>query len=127
MARVLVVDDDEEIRETLQFIFMDQGHEVVVAQDGIEALETLRSATKPFVVVLDLVMPRLDGYDVLATVATDGQLRGLHQFVVITASGDPLEDALSALLAAPVIPKPFDMDVLTAAVAAAEQRLPDQR
>lgn len=60
--RVLVVDDDNEIRETMVEILNDEGYEAVGASDGIEALEQLRDpADRWCLVLLDLMMPNMDG------------------------------------------------------------------
>jgi DNA-binding response OmpR family regulator len=60
-GRVLVVEDDAGLRETLAEILADDGHEVRVAPDGAAALETL-DAWHPELIVLDLMMPRMDGF-----------------------------------------------------------------
>ncbi len=61
-GRVLVVEDDEGLRETLAEVLADEGHEVRVAQDGEEALGAIEGWT-PEIIVLDLMMPRMDGYE----------------------------------------------------------------
>ena len=61
-GRVLVVEDDEGLRETLAEVLTDEGHEVRVAQDGEEALDAIQEWT-PEIIVLDLMMPRMDGYE----------------------------------------------------------------
>ena len=60
-GRVLVVEDDDGLRETLAEILADDGHEVRVASDGEAALETIEEWS-PEIVVLDLMMPRMDGF-----------------------------------------------------------------
>ena len=63
---LLIVDDDHNIREMLSLVLEDAGHNVRVASDGIEAVEALE-ASAPEAMVLDLMMPRLDGHGVLRT------------------------------------------------------------
>lgn len=63
MAKILVVDDDPDIREALTMILESQGYQVVTAQDGIEALANLKAET-PDLMVLDLLMPKMDGFAV---------------------------------------------------------------
>lgn len=63
MAKILVVDDDPDIREALTMILESQGYHVVTAQDGIEALADLK-AEKPDLMILDLLMPKMDGFAV---------------------------------------------------------------
>src|SRR4051812_34875241 len=60
--RLLVVDDDEDIRETLQAVFESEGYLVTTASNGLEALDRLRTMpTAPCVIVLDLMMPVMSG------------------------------------------------------------------
>jgi len=62
-AKILVVDDDPEIREAISLILEANGYKVVTAQDGIEGLNKLKE-DKPDLMILDLLMPRLDGFGV---------------------------------------------------------------
>ncbi len=62
-AKILVVDDDPEIREAISLILEANGYEVVTAQDGIDGLNKLKE-DKPDLMILDLLMPRLDGFGV---------------------------------------------------------------
>lgn len=62
-AKILIVDDDPDIREALSVILESQGYQVALAQDGIEGLATLK-AEMPDLVILDLLMPKMDGFAV---------------------------------------------------------------
>jgi len=62
-AKILVVDDDPEIREAISLILEANGYKVVTAQDGIDGLNKLKE-DKPDLMILDLLMPRLDGFGV---------------------------------------------------------------
>ncbi|HEY92991.1 MAG TPA: response regulator [Dehalococcoidia bacterium] len=62
-AKILVVDDDPDILDAITMILQSQGYEVVTARDGIEALANLK-AEKPDLMVLDLLMPKMDGFAV---------------------------------------------------------------
>ena len=62
-AKILVVDDDPEIREAISLILEANGYTVVTAQDGIDGLNKLKE-DKPDLMILDLLMPRLDGFGV---------------------------------------------------------------
>ena len=62
-AKILVVDDDSDIREALTMVLESQGYQVVTAQDGIEGLACLK-AEKPDLMILDLLMPKMDGFAV---------------------------------------------------------------
>lgn len=119
MTHVLVVDDDEAIRETLRSLLEDAGYDVVEAADGAAALSVLRAAPTRMVVLLDLMMPRMDGAAVLGTVAGDRRLAARHAFVMVTATHQTMSLAFASLLtnlAVPVVRKPFDIDALLAAV-----------
>ena len=110
---VLVVDDDASIRETLHELLADAGYVVNEARDGLQALDHLRKAPEPVIVLLDLMMPRMDGAAVLGAVAGDsGRLRR-HAYIMMTAGHQTLSLAFAHLLSdleVQVIYKPFDID-----------------
>jgi two-component system chemotaxis response regulator CheY len=119
MATVLVVDDDTSIRETLRIVMEDAGHAVIEASDGAQALAELRAERDRLVVLLDLVMPAMDGQSVLEAVASDVALRKRHAYIVLTAGGDALVSTIKPYLGSvpvQVVHKPFDIDELTAAI-----------
>ena len=62
-AKILIVDDDPDIREALSMILVSRGYQVVTARDGIEGLATLK-AEMPNLLILDLLMPKMDGFAV---------------------------------------------------------------
>jgi CheY-like chemotaxis protein len=114
--RVLVADDDSAIRRMLTVTLRRQGYETIEASDGGEALAAMR-AGQADLVVLDLMMPNVTGWQVLAERAADPTLR-LIPVVVITAERGAqvstiLDDGITALL-----PKPFSLDALHALVKA---------
>lgn len=112
---VLVVDDDAAIRETLHQLLEDEGYYVEQAPDGIAALDTLRSTARRMVVLLDVMMPRLDGFGVLQAVTGDEGLTHQHRFVIMTASTAAITEGLTQLmrrLGAPALIKPFSIDQL---------------
>lgn len=126
MTRVVIVDDDEAIRETLRFAFEDVGYEVSEAADGLAALALLRALPDHAVVLLDLMMPRLDGEGVLNVVATDHALRTRFAYIVVTANTRTLTLAFVNLLrrlSIPILNKPFDLDLLLDMVNQAAERL----
>lgn len=63
-AKILIVDDDPDMRDALTIILESQDYEIVIAQDGLEALAALK-AEKPDLMLLDLLMPKMDGFAVL--------------------------------------------------------------
>lgn len=126
MAQVLVVDDDQDIRDALRFILEDAGHEVLEASDGEAALQTLRRNQSRLVVLLDLLMPHMNGIDVLRQVVADRWLNERHAYLLMTADNAILRqqaDPLLAQVSAQVIGKPFDIDRLLEMVDAAARPL----
>lgn len=108
---VLVVDDDPDIRETLRDVIEAEGFTVVCASDGQKALDVLREGLRPSLVVLDLMMPTMSGWELLAAVRAERALADLP-VAVISASG--------ARTAPPgatcALRKPIDLDTLIALV-----------
>jgi CheY-like chemotaxis protein len=107
VKQILVVDDELVIREILTALFTGEGYGVVTAGDGLAALEALQSAT-PDLVIADIIMPRLDGWGLLA------RLRAEHPGIPIvllsaTFRGNP-PDGIA------FVAKPFDIDHLLTVV-----------
>ncbi len=122
MARVLVIDDDEEHRTLVREILVKLGHEAEEATDGAQGLR-LFGKRRPDLVLTDINMPGLDGNDVISA------LRVLHANVpVIAISGggavakDELLAKAASLGAVEVIMKPFEFRQLAGAVARALSR-----
>ena len=123
--KVLVVDDDEAIRETLRLVLEDAGYTIAEAGDGIVALRLLRAARERMVVLLDLMMPGLDGAGLLGTVAGDHRLVERCAYVLVTANNQTLPLAFANLLRnldVQVVTKPFDVDHLLSVVDRAARR-----
>jgi two-component system, OmpR family, alkaline phosphatase synthesis response regulator PhoP len=126
---VLVVDDDESIRESLRFFLEDEGYVVVTAHDGLAAMGIIPTLAGPTVILLDLVMPRLDGYGVLRELADHPEQRDTHSIFLMTANRDRLTPAVVQLLGSlgiPVLPKPFDVEQLKEQIWSAFARLREQ-
>ena len=66
MARILVADDDPIVQQFVSSILMENGYEVFIAEDGEQAVEQARSL-KPDLIILDLIMPYRDGYEVMVS------------------------------------------------------------
>jgi CheY-like chemotaxis protein len=123
---VLVVDDDDTIRESLVWLLLDEGYTVYEAPDGQPALERLREHPDGMVVLLDVNMPQMDGIAVLQAVEADPPLAARHAFILMSAFHRTLPLAFvqqMTRLNVPMVAKPFDLDRLVATVAAAAERL----
>lgn len=135
-ARVLVVDDDRDFRRVMCAILEDAGYQVFEASNGASALAQLAQLTDnaqltntPYgmVVLLDLLMPGMNGFDVLHALAQDEQLASRHAVIVVTAMDtralpvNMLQQLIG--LDVPLLEKPFRIDELLEHVGAAAQRL----
>ena len=105
MAKIHIVDDDADIRRLLSYHFIEEGHEVSVGRDGEEILQTIAN-DEPDLLVLDLMMPKLDGITVLEKMDESG-MRGATRVVVLSANGAEMDRALG-LGADHYMTKPFD-------------------
>lgn len=111
MARILIADDDADIRHLVIYALADEGHEVSVAKDGQEALDHVVQSP-PDLMLLDIMMPEMDGYDVLRSLDEKG-LRGVTKILVLTAKGSERDWKLGYDLGADrYMTKPFDPDEL---------------
>jgi CheY-like chemotaxis protein len=109
---ILICDDEPALRELIR-ASLDDGYLFAEASDGMTALELAREV-EPDLVILDLMLPRLGGLEVLARFRADEQLRQVP-VLVITAWNESREDVLAAG-AAEFASKPFDPDVLKASI-----------
>jgi CheY-like chemotaxis protein len=105
--RILVTDDDDAVRALVAVLLRKSDVEVRCARDGSDALGQLRAGPRPDLLLLDLCMPRLDGWQVLAALRADEGLRTLP--VVVLTSLGTVEDLPHGV---PVLHKPIDPDVL---------------
>ncbi len=109
---ILICDDEPTLRELVR-ASLDGGYRFVEASDGLVAIELAREL-EPDVVILDLMLPRVGGLEVLAELRADEKLRRVP-VLVITAWNETREDVLAAG-AADFVAKPFDPDELRAAI-----------
>ena len=111
MARILVIDDEASIRANLVRFLELEGHQVLQAEDGQVGLEAI-CKHQPDFIFCDAMMPRLDGFAVLAATQADPALRGIP-FVFISANAEP--EKLAAALqqgASGYVTKPFNLSQL---------------
>ena len=99
--KVLVVEDDVDVRETLAELLQGEGYSVETAGDGRAALEWLSHGEVPCIMLLDLMMPIMNGWEVLEQVRQDAQLADLP-IAVITAVARQKPDGADELLSKPV-------------------------
>ena len=114
VRRVLVVDDDPAICSALSEALEGEGFEVASATNGHAALEHLRAGPAPAVIVLDLMMPVMDGWDFRHLQLQDPGLRDIP-VVIVTAAGFSVETVHMQFGEVALIPKPVPLvDLLTA-------------
>jgi DNA-binding response OmpR family regulator len=123
-SKVLVVDDEPAIRALVAKIVERAGHPVDTARDGAEAIQKIEQ-TQYAVVVLDLMMPNIDGYGLIQHLKARG---GVKPAVIVVSAGDSAAlRQLDGAMVHSILRKPFDIDVLgdliTAAVKAAEENV----
>jgi excisionase family DNA binding protein len=115
---IMVVDDDETVRATLGDFLSDQGHDALLAADGMEALHLLRSgAQRPVLIILDLGMPNMDGWRLREELARDPSLSAIP-IIVVTAERRRAEFSDGTVM----LKKPLDLDDLTAAIGRVVER-----
>lgn len=118
MSKILIVDDDPHIRELVGVFLKNEAFEVIEAEDGLDALEQLK-AVKPDLMVLDVMMPRMDGWELLRDV------RGSYDFPVLmlTAKGETAQKIKGFQLGTDdYLVKPFEPVELVARIKALLKR-----
>lgn len=105
---ILVVDDDEAIREVIAEVLRDEGYEVVCASNGVQALRELQKADRPDMMLLDLMMPVMSGWEVLEELQSNAELSRVPVVVVSAMSAPGVTEHLS---------KPIDLEDLLSTVA----------
>lgn len=94
---LLIVDDDADVREALASVLEDEGYKVLIAESGRAALETLRRGARPTLILLDLMMPVMDGYEFRARQLQDPDLAKIPVVVLTAGAMDPRVEALGAV------------------------------
>jgi CheY-like chemotaxis protein len=112
--RVLVVEDDVDIQEALAQLLENEGYTVTSADNGLNAMSYLHGNEQPCVILLDLMMPIMDGWQFRAEQRKDPKLANIP-IVVLSAHGAAPQHA-AALEAVTYLKKPIDLDLLLATV-----------
>ncbi len=119
MAYILIAEDEKNVREGLEDLFAGAGYEVRSVKDGAEAIASYIKR-RPDLLILDIMMPRRDGYEVLAEIR---RREPLLPVLVLTARNEPIDKVTGLGRGADdYITKPFDVTELLARVARALQR-----
>jgi DNA-binding response OmpR family regulator len=113
--RVLIAEDEPHLVESLSFILSREGFDIVTAFDGEAALRSLWT-TSPDLVILDVMLPKMNGFDILKKIRGDARLQSLP-VIVLTAKGQSQDRATALVIGADrFLTKPFSNKVVVAAV-----------
>src|SRR5262245_57738696 len=117
-GKILVAEDDPEARELLKLL-LGEGYDLLEAADGVEALDVLR-AERPDLLITDIVMPRMDGYELVRKLRQDERIAGMP-VIFCSASYHEREvrEMARSLGVRSTLSKPFDLETVIAIVAAA--------
>lgn len=110
-ARILLVDDDEDIRGTLGAVLQSDGYDVLEARNGLHALQQMLAHPLPDLILLDMMMPLMSGYEFLDVQQGDPRIKDIP-VIAITAHAKVAEVPGVWKL----VRKPFDLDELTGAL-----------
>ncbi len=110
--KILIADDNQNIRDALTYLLEDEGYELLLAKDGAEALQKVRDL-RPDILFLDIMMPEINGYDVCRTIKADPLLKDTY-VIMLTAKGQVAEQERGTEVGAnEYIVKPFSpMEIL---------------
>lgn len=113
--KVMVIDDSKTIRRTAEMLLKKEGCEVVTASDGFEALSKIADQ-QPQIIFVDIMMPRLDGYQTCALIKSNSQFK--HVPVIMLSSKDGLFDKARGRIVGSeqYLTKPFTRDELLGAI-----------
>jgi two-component system, OmpR family, alkaline phosphatase synthesis response regulator PhoP len=111
--KILIADDNENIREALTYLLEDEGYKLWLAKDGADTLRKV-SEVHPDILFLDIMMPEINGYDVCRTIKNDPDLKKTY-IIMLTAKGQVAEQERGKAVGADeYIVKPFSpMEILT--------------
>ncbi|MFH1239194.1 MAG: response regulator [bacterium] len=115
MTKILGADDSPFVLEIVETVLKSEGFEVVTASDGIEAWDKIQKE-RPDIVIVDIIMPGLNGYQICEKIKHDEKLRDLPVLVLTTKAQDKDIELAQASGADLYMTKPFDPDELAAKV-----------
>jgi CheY-like chemotaxis protein len=111
---LMIVDDDEDLRNALAFIMTAHGYQVAAFGDARQALRALEADVTPFLILLDLMMAGMSGWEFRAAQLENPRLSAIP--VVILTAANTLSDGVHPLPDIEVMAKPFELDALLALV-----------
>lgn len=114
-AKILVVDDDQDVRLLMGVRLRKSGYDVVTAEDGEEAVRIVRQA-KPDLILLDLGLPKMDGYEVCRTLKSGPETCGIPIIILSAKSQQTDREQASAAGAESYMAKPFNPVVILEAI-----------
>jgi CheY-like chemotaxis protein len=112
--RVLVVEDDDDIREVMQEVLLAEGLRVDTATDGLDALSKLQASGEAPIILLDMMMPRMDGETFMKALRGNPALADAP--VVVISGNAAAREKARKLRAAACLVKPFELDELLGVV-----------
>jgi len=109
--KILIVDDEPDLLEVAAFRLKKSGYEVLSAADGRQALDIVKN-DKPDLVLLDLRLPVIDGYDVCRRIKADDRFKNIHVILFTASAAGPASDKIGQTGADDCIIKPFESEEL---------------
>lgn len=110
MPRILLIEDNVDMRDSIAMLLEYQGYEVIAASNGQEGLDCLRTMERPCLILLDLMMPVMDGWTFRTELLRNPELALIP--VIILSGAEDAEDAAARLRCAAHLSKPFPADRL---------------
>ncbi len=112
--QVLVVEDDPALREALSQVLADEGYDLLSARDGLEAVNCLKKGNRPDVILLDLSMPVVNGWEFRMFQKRDPDLA--HIPVILITAGSYTREEVAWLEPSALLPKPVDLPALLSVI-----------
>lgn len=107
VTRILVVDDSPSVRHMTSKVITSAGWQAITAKDGVEAMETLRSGELPDVILTDVEMPRMDGYELVSYVQKDELFRDIPMVFITSRASEKHRERAAELGVTEYLTKPF--------------------
>ncbi len=109
--KILIIDDEPDVIKIVDFRLKSAGYKVNMASDGREGIESIKKE-RPDLILLDIRMPVMDGYEVCRRIKSDEEFSGIPVIFLTASSGATIKDKVSEYMADDYIIKPFDSENL---------------